>query len=267
MIFHYFSISLFQWLRKYYFNTSRLWRTETDVLRCLCLFLSSTSEPKHWHSESVWLQSLTSQSCPDHLLQLFLFNNMLQSHQLGSSIKRDIKIITSIKHSCIKHKFVYVRTSCKRMKNLMKVFPVSTQIILLCYWYKLRSKPSLTEKIFWYVEISLLSWSQWRGNSFIIINDSLSQPSLINCWKKSFSKPCFIQSFAHFTHFFLHKISRIMDTKHWCRHFTRQHDFYLTSELSWTGQYHTLLSCNPLWLHFQMTTNEYLKQWNVLTPV
>ena len=31
---------------------------------------------------------------------------MLQSHQLGSSIKRDIKIITSIKHSCIKHKFV-----------------------------------------------------------------------------------------------------------------------------------------------------------------
>ena len=205
MIFHYFSISLFQWLRKYYFNTSRLWRTETDVLRCLCLFLSSTSEPKHWHSESVWLQSLTSQSCPDHLLQLFLFNNMLQSSQLGSSIKRDIKIITSIKHSCIKHKFVYVRTSCKRMKNLMKVFPVSTQIILLCYWYKLRSKPSLTEKIFWYVEISLLSWSQWRGNSFIIMNDSLSQPSLINCWKKSFSKPCFIQSFAHFTHFFCTK--------------------------------------------------------------
>ena len=127
MIFHYFSISLFQWLRKYYFNTSRLWRTETDVLRCLCLFLSSTSEPKHWHSESVWLQSVTSQSCPDHLLQLFLFNNMLQSSQLGSSIKRDIKIITSIKHSCIKHKFVYVRTSCKRMKNLMKVFPVSTR--------------------------------------------------------------------------------------------------------------------------------------------
>ena len=238
-----------------------------DWCAAMSVFISELniwSEPKHWHSESVWLQSVTSQSCPDHLLQLFLFNNMLQSSQLGSSIKRDIKIITSIKHSCIKHKFV-CEDLLQENEELDESISVSTRSS--CYWYKLRSKPSLTEKIFWYVEISLLSWSQWRGNSFIIMNDSLSQPSLINCWKKSFSKPCFIQSFAHFTHFFLHKISRIMDTKHWCRHFTRQHDFYLTSELSWTGQHHTLLSCNPLWLHFQMTTNEYLKQWNVLTPV